>query len=54
LAKSLVELHEGSLTLASELDQGTTVLITLPKDRILDPLSINGAAIRLPVALGYH
>ena len=54
LARSLVELHEGSLTLASELDRGTTVVITLPKERFSEPPAINGAAEPLPLALRYH
>jgi PAS domain S-box-containing protein len=54
LAKSLVELHGGSFTLASELDRGTTVAITLPKKRITEPLSIHAAAGRPPLALSHH
>ncbi len=38
LTKCLVELHGGALDLQSELDRGTTVTVTLPKDRII-PLS---------------
>jgi signal transduction histidine kinase len=34
LAKRLVELHGGSLTLESALDRGTTVTIVFPADRI--------------------
>ena len=37
LVKSLIELHGGSLELASELDQGTTVSLRFPADRVLEP-----------------
>jgi len=35
LAKSLAELHGGTLTLASVLQAGTTVTVTLPAFRVL-------------------
>lgn len=31
IAKSCVELHGGKITLSSQVDQGTTVTVTLPK-----------------------
>jgi len=34
LAKSLVELHQGTLSLASTLGRGTSVTVRLPKDRV--------------------
>jgi PAS domain S-box-containing protein len=37
LAKALVELHEGTLTLKSTLGGGTTVTVLLPKRRVLLP-----------------
>ena len=54
LAKSLVELHGGRLALASEIGRGTTVAITLPKERYVEGASINGAAAGPPIALRYH
>jgi signal transduction histidine kinase len=36
LAKRLVELHGGTLSLASKVNQGTVVSIILPPDRVLD------------------
>lgn len=35
LTKGLIELHGGTLTIESELDKGTTVKVTLPKERVL-------------------
>jgi signal transduction histidine kinase len=35
LAKQLVELHGGTLTIMSELGKGTTVFISLPPDRVI-------------------
>jgi len=35
LAKQLVELHGGTLTITSELGKGTTVFISLPPDRVI-------------------
>jgi PAS domain S-box-containing protein len=37
LTKALVELHDGTLEIASEVGVGTTVTITLPTNRILQP-----------------
>ncbi len=34
-AKTLIELHDGSLRIASELGKGTTVTITLPPSRLV-------------------
>jgi signal transduction histidine kinase len=39
LAKHLVELHGGTLTIESQVDVGTTVTILLPADRIIVPSS---------------
>jgi two-component system cell cycle sensor histidine kinase PleC len=36
LAKSLVELHGGQLTIQSARDQGTTATIRLPPGRVAD------------------
>jgi len=38
LAKDLVELHGGTLTIESQVNVGTTVTIVLPKNRIIAPL----------------
>ena len=35
LARTLVELHGGTLTIASALGQGTTVTVTLPRERVI-------------------
>jgi signal transduction histidine kinase len=35
LAKRLIELHSGTLTIKSEVNVGTTVTIVLPHERIL-------------------
>ena len=35
LAKQLVELHGGRLTITSELGKGTTVYVSLPPDRVI-------------------
>lgn len=40
LAKSMIELHQGSLSIDSELDVGTTVTLTLPEERLLRPKEI--------------
>ena len=37
LAKALIELHGGTLSLASAVGVGTTVTLTLPPDRVLRP-----------------
>jgi len=37
LAKHLVELHGGTLTIDSKVNTGTTVTIVLPGERILPP-----------------
>ena len=37
LAKDLVELHGGTLTIESQVNVGTTVTIELPKQRIVSP-----------------
>jgi two-component system cell cycle sensor histidine kinase PleC len=49
LAKALVELHDGQLTLTSRLGEGTTATALLPAGRIVitadpDPLPLSGAA----------
>ena len=49
LAKAMIELHEGSLTLESELGKGTSAIIILPPHRVLakspsdDPSKTEGA-----------
>jgi signal transduction histidine kinase len=46
LAKHLVELHGGTMTLESKVNVGTTVTITLPAERIAAPtpqIAIAGA-----------
>jgi PAS domain S-box-containing protein len=40
LAKALTELHGGTLTLKSELGRGTDVVITLPRERLLETPSL--------------
>jgi PAS domain S-box-containing protein len=40
LAKALMELHGGTLSLASAVGAGTTVTLTLPPDRVLQPASV--------------
>jgi signal transduction histidine kinase len=40
LAKALAELHGGTLTLKSELGRGTDVVITLPRERLLETRSL--------------
>jgi signal transduction histidine kinase len=49
LAKALVELHDGELTLTSRLGEGTTATALLPAGRLVitadpDPLPLSGAA----------
>jgi len=43
LAKDLVELHGGTLTVESQVNVGTTVTITLPPERIIAPSALNQA-----------
>jgi len=43
LAKDLIELHGGSLTVESQVNVGTTVTITLPPERIIPPATLNQA-----------
>jgi two-component system cell cycle sensor histidine kinase PleC len=38
IVKSLVELHEGTFELRSELRKGTEVLVTLPRQRVLEAM----------------
>ncbi|HZD25954.1 MAG TPA: ATP-binding protein [Alphaproteobacteria bacterium] len=40
LAKSLVELHDGELTLASKLDAGTTATVWMPAVRLEDRMPV--------------
>ena len=40
LARQLAELHGGSLTIDSAKDRGTTVTVTLPAGRVVDPTVI--------------
>jgi signal transduction histidine kinase len=44
LAKDLIELHGGSLTLDSTLNEGTTVSILLPADRIIGERTVAAVA----------
>ena len=37
LAKHLIELHGGALTIESQVNVGTTVTIVLPEERIVSP-----------------
>jgi signal transduction histidine kinase len=43
LAKDLIELHGGTLTVESQVNVGTTVTITLPPERIIPPATLNQA-----------
>jgi len=43
LAKDLVELHGGTLTVESQVNVGTTVTITLPPERIIPQAALNQA-----------
>jgi signal transduction histidine kinase len=38
LSKNIMELHEGSLTLRSQIGKGTTIIATFPKERLLPNL----------------
>lgn len=38
IVKSLVELHEGTFELRSELRKGTEVLVTIPRPRVMEPM----------------
>jgi signal transduction histidine kinase len=45
LARTLVELHGGTLTIASALGEGTTVTVTLPRERVMhEPVGTVNAA----------
>jgi signal transduction histidine kinase len=45
LARTLVELHGGTLSIASALGEGTTVTVTLPRERVMhEPVSAVNAA----------
>jgi PAS domain S-box-containing protein len=37
ISKALVEMHGGAISIASKLGQGTTVTVTLPRDRLSTP-----------------
>ena len=37
LSQRLVDLHQGSLAIESEVGRGTTVTITFPQDRVIVP-----------------
>ena len=46
LAKRLVELHDGTLSIESALGEGTTVTVSLPISRLVDqPLSSEESSI---------
>ncbi|MGH6877869.1 MAG: ATP-binding response regulator [Rhizomicrobium sp.] len=44
LTKCLVELHGGTMELASECDRGTVVTVLLPKERTFAPTALRGTA----------
>jgi signal transduction histidine kinase len=37
LVKAMIELHDGTLTLRSEVGVGTTAILTFPAERVLGP-----------------
>jgi signal transduction histidine kinase len=39
LAKSLIEAHGGKMNILSIVGQGTSVTVTIPKDRVLSSLA---------------
>jgi signal transduction histidine kinase len=44
LARRLVELHDGRLLLESRVGIGTTATVTLPPDRVIDPVELGSIA----------
>ena len=44
LARRLVELHDGRLLLESRIGIGTTAIVTLPPDRVIDPVELGSIA----------
>ncbi|MBV8168035.1 MAG: hypothetical protein JO021_14665, partial [Alphaproteobacteria bacterium] len=47
LAKALIELHGGRLTIVSALGQGTTVTVWLPPRRLRAPIGLTATAPRV-------
>jgi two-component system, cell cycle sensor histidine kinase PleC len=39
IVQSLIELHGGTFELRSELRKGTEAIVTLPKERVLQPMA---------------
>jgi len=37
ITKALIELHDGTLSLESVVEVGTTIILTFPKERVLEP-----------------
>ncbi len=45
LTKAIVEMHGGTLTLQSAPGKGTTVMVTLPAERVIDPHGVQDAQL---------
>ncbi len=50
LAKAIVELHRGTVDIDSYPGRGTTVTVTLPRDRVWQGETVPDAAAKPPVA----